>query len=129
MERMMPGKTRAAAVRIFAAALISLVAGACDTMVNRETEQALREYEQKIYVMKNTVTANDEKLVKGQKVKIKVFWGKDWIKIRGYAADVDPLHAEQVLMLYMFKSDFPEDRFSMETLQEKFGEIAQTARQ
>ncbi|MBN1531251.1 MAG: hypothetical protein JXA20_01180 [Spirochaetes bacterium] len=106
-----------------AVAAASLVV-ACDEFIGDEAERALKEYEGKTYIMKSTVTVNDDSLVKGQRVKIKMLWGKDWVKVRGYAADIDPLVAKQVLMLYIFKTDFPGGKFSREHMLEKFREIA-----
>jgi type II secretion system-associated lipoprotein len=124
MKRSFLGKItalRGLTLAVLAAASLIM---ACESFINEETEQALREYEGKTYVIKSTITVNNDSLVKGQRVKIKMLWGKDWVKVRGYAADIDPLAAKQVLMLYMFKADFPGGVFSRERMIEKFREIA-----
>ena len=96
----------------------------CDNFVGKEHETAIRDLENGTYVMKEKVTVNQESLVKGQKIKLKVTWGKDWVRVRGYPADVDPLQTKQVLILYLFENEFAKEKFSINHFMEKLHRVA-----
>lgn len=107
-------------------AIIASVALAvsCSHFFTVQSKAELSEFEKKTLVIANDIKVNQDVLVKGQKIKIKIFTGSDWVKIRGYDANKDPLQAKQVLLIYMFEDEFPEKKFSMEFLAQRLGDIA-----
>lgn len=89
----------------------------------RKDRRAIMDLESGRYVMQTDLTVNAEthaELKKGDEVTLKILTGSDWIKIYGYNASQDPLLAPQVLLLYMFSTDFPDEKFSMPFFQEAF---------
>lgn len=89
----------------------------------RKDRRAIMDLETGRYVMQTDLTVNAERhaeLKKGDEVTLKVLTGSDWIKIYGYNAAIDPLLAPQVLLLYMFSTDFPNEKFSMPFFQDAF---------
>ena len=82
----------------------------------RKDRIALAEYEKPQYVMQRDIVINPESgiyLRKGDLVVLKVKTGTDWVKVWGYNASIDPLQAPPVLMLYLFSTDFENEKFSM----------------
>ena len=88
---------------------------ACSFMPRKERD-ALASFEKGIYIVQKDIVINAEAgvlLRKGSSVTLKVATGSDWVKVYGYDAALDPLSAPQVLMLYMFDTDFTNEKFSM----------------
>lgn len=97
----------------------------CNDFIRKDMEASITELEAGVYTMKDNVTVNEESLVKGQKIKVKVTWGKDWIRVRGFPADVDPLQVKQVLLLYLFQDEFTDKKFTMDSFMKEFNKIVQ----
>ncbi len=110
---------------IFGLVLCSVVAGTgCKTLGKKDTVSTFHYLEKEEYILRKRVSVDERTLKKGEKIRIIVSYDRDWIKVHGYDADIDPLKAERVLLLYLFVEDFPEEKFSQSYFEEKLYEIA-----
>jgi type II secretion system-associated lipoprotein len=116
--------------RILAVLCIALFAVSCDTFLPKdEAAQLVTELEAAEYVLVQDIIAGDRTLAKGTRTKIKVRTHKDWIKVYGYPATENELHARMVLVLYLFKDDFEKEKFNREFFLNKLNERIQNADQ
>ena len=86
----------------------------CDDFITEDIEKKVLEYESAVYVTLTDIQAADKVLPRGTKIKLKMRFDKDWVKVYGYKADVDELLAGQVLILYLFDDSFEDEKFSLE---------------
>ena len=103
--------------RIYALALcpVLMFVLACSFMPRKERD-ALSAYEKGTYIAQQDIVINAESgiyLRKGSAVTLKIATGTDWVKVYGFDAAKDPLTAPQVLILYMFDTDFKNEKFNM----------------
>jgi len=105
------------------------LAVSCAHFFTVESKAQLGEFEKKTFVIKNDIKVDQDVFIKGQKIKVKVFTGSDWVKIRGYNADKDPLRAKQVLLIFMFEDEFPGKKFNMDYFTQRLSDIAVPADQ
>ncbi len=99
--------------RIIAAIAASLlIVPACDVFVPGNDMSALRERENRLYVMKNDLEIDGKKLKKGEDVRIKITTGSDWIKVHAFPARADELKAEYLLLLFVFDDEFEKNKYN-----------------
>ncbi len=85
---------------------------ACSSLVKEKEINALNDYQNFLYKTKQEITASNKTLAKGNKIKIIIKVSSDWVKVYGYNANTDILKSERILILYLFKEDFPKGQFS-----------------
>ena len=111
----------------FHAAVITLCAAAfflpgCE-FLQKKDRSAIQEMAKGEYVMLADVEVNPERNVvlhKGDTVTLKIVTGTEWVKVYGYNAALEPVAAPQVLVLYMYSTDFKDEKFSMPAFEEAF---------
>lgn len=103
---------------------IALLLVSCTPFLAKESLPQLRSYEKSIYVLKQDAVHRDYSLKKGQRVRLHLVTGSDFIKVYCYSADTHILKAERILVLYLFDSDFPKKIFDPGFFEEKLSGIA-----
>ena len=94
----------------------------CATMIDKVHKTKIDEYEKKIYTLLNEEAVVGDPFKKGTKVKLIVVSGSDWVKVYAYDSSEDVLNAKRSLILYLFKEDFPTQKFELNVLEKKLGE-------
>lgn len=102
--------------------IIALMVVACDKFVSKESEKLLKDYESAIYITQADITVGGKSLPKGSRIKIKVRFNKNWVKVYGYSEKVDELVADQVLIVYLFKESFEKEKFNKESFEKELFE-------
>ncbi len=90
---------------------IALFLVSCTPFLTKESIPQLQGYEKRVYTLKQDVAHRDLVIRKGQRVRLHLVHGSDFIKVYCYSADSHILKAERVLVLYLFDSDFPKKVF------------------
>lgn len=94
-----------------------LLIPACSTFIRDEVSESITlKYQAGEFVMLQDLKRNDSVLPANSAVKLIVITGDEWIKIYAYDAKEDLLSSKRILLLYLFESDFPEEKFSQEFL-------------
>ena len=112
--------------KLFAAAFLSAFAlsfAGC-AFIQKKDRSALEEIGRGEYVMLADVEVNAETgavLRKGDTVTLKVVTGTESVKVYGYNAALPAVSAPQVLILYMFSTEFTDEKFSMSEFETSFG--------
>lgn len=109
-----------AAVILLCAAV--LCAPGCEFLQKKDRD-AIQEMGKGEYVMLADVEVNPERNVvlrKGDMVTLKIVSGTEWVKVYGYNTALEPVSAPQVLILYMYSTDFNGEKFSMPAFEEAF---------
>ena len=112
--------------KFFAAALLFSVAfifAGCAFMQKKD-RAAIEELGRGEYVMLADIEVNAETgavLHKGDTVTLKVVTGTESVKVYAYNAALPAVSAPQVLILYMFSTDFTDEKFSMAEFESAFG--------
>ena len=112
---------------LFLSALL-LFAVSCSTFVKENEAEKLVKFEKTDdqfidYILLNDVKTGDHLIKKGEKVRIIITVGGDWIKVYVYRADEDRLLSRRNLALYLFEDDFPDKKYSPDFLREKIYEV------
>lgn len=95
----------------------------CTTFMKDKEVPILKEYENQTYVLKREIKIQDKFIPKGEKVKILVKVGTDWVRIHAYSATGDQLKVQRFLALLMIDEDFPEKIFDKALFDKRFNEI------
>ncbi|MCP4134512.1 MAG: hypothetical protein GY754_26295 [bacterium] len=98
--------------------LFSLLSS-CAGFIPEEADPVLRNYETKIYVMQNEVKIKNRILKAGQRVKIHIVPGDEWIKVYAFPEAGELLKSKRTLILYMFTDEFPEEIFDMKIFEDR----------
>lgn len=117
---------------LFLSALL-LFAVSCSTFVKENEAEKLIKFEKTDdqfidYTLLNDVKTGDHHIKKGEKVRIIITVGGDWIKVYVYRADEDLLLSKRNLALYLFEDDFPDKKYSPDFLREKIYEVVRPLR-
>lgn len=114
--------------KFFAAALLCAAASffAGCAFMQKADRAALQDLGNGEYVMLADADVNAETgavLRKGDTVTLKIITGTDWVKVYGYNTALPAVSAPQVLILYMFSTDFTDEKFSMAEFETAFGRL------
>jgi len=111
------------------AILISFVFSlGCSSFVKDRDAQWLRGYESREnfgpkFVLLKDIEINREKLMKGTVVRIITVTDSDWLKVYVYKATESALKSKRFLALYLFKSDFPNEKFDKATFERELRKV------
>jgi type II secretion system-associated lipoprotein len=94
----------------------------CATMIDQVHRPKVDEFEKKTYTLLNEEAVVGQPFIKGTKVKLVIISGGDWVKVYAYNSNEDVLNAKRSLILYLFKDDFPTQKFELKVLEKKLFE-------
>ncbi len=94
----------------------------CATMIEAVHKTKIDEFEKKTYTLLNEEAVVGEPFKKGTTVKLVIISGSDWVKVYAYNSSEDVLNAKRSLILYLFKDDFPTQKFELKVLEKKLSE-------
>jgi len=80
----------------------------CSSYITKEEKLKLKNYEGE-YILLQDAVRNDIKIIKGERVRVKITATDDYIKVYAMPANVDIVKGEWLLILYLFPDVF-EDR-------------------
>lgn len=104
----------------------------CSSFIPEDDVEKLKFYEsdQNVYhdyIMLKDVKINEFTLEKGTRVRIVISAGDEWVKVYAYKADEDVLKSNRILILHLFDTDFPENKFSREFFDKELALVIQKA--
>ncbi len=100
----------------------------CSSFVKEKEAEKLISYERSgdqfiDYILLQDVQVGDHLIKKGEKVRIIITVGGDWIKVYVYRAEEDLLLSRRNLALYLFEDDFPDKKYDPDFLRGKIHEV------
>ena len=112
----------------FFAIFMFILLPSCSTFVKDNEADKLQLYERAgerfiDYRLLRDVEAGNQSIKKGEKVRIVINAGDDWIKVYVYRAEEDLLLSRRVLALYLFEDDFPDEKYNPGFFREKLHEV------
>ncbi len=108
-------------------AAAALVICGCSHFVEVKDRPFTDDLQKKVYVTLKDVKIEERSLRKGQRINIVIVEKKDWVKLYGIPAEQERLKAEQVLLMYLFKDDFPMKAFDRDFFTSKMKEVVAEA--
>ncbi len=104
---------------------VLFVCVSCDSFfIEKGGVEALKAYENKVYVLKKDIDVGGKKLKKGEDIRIVVSAGKGWVKVHAFPARENELKADRVLVLYLFDDDFQNNKFNIDFFNEQLSAVA-----
>jgi type II secretion system-associated lipoprotein len=101
------------------------LSASCASFFKDDQLNALKKLEENVYVLKADAGEGSRLLRKGDRVKLFVATGKDFIKIYCYPADSDLLKAERTLIVYLFDEDFENKKIDVNRVHEELDKKAE----
>lgn len=100
----------------------------CSSFVKDREAEKLQSYERTgdqfiDYSLLQDVKSGDYLIKKGDKVRILITVGGNWIKVYVYRGDEDLLLSKRVLALFIFEDDFPDEKYNPLFFKEKLHEV------
>lgn len=119
-------------ILLFFAVIPVLFIAACSSFIPDEDVDKLKVYESvngtyQDYIILEEVDRNDLVLEKGERVRILIVTGDEWIKVYAYRSRDDLLKSVRFLVLQMFNDDFPDGKFDREKFDLELGKIVAKA--
>ena len=108
--------------KFFIIKFICLFFISCSSFVKKEDNEVLKQFEEPAYIMQKDVVIGQHVLSKNTKVRLLIISG-DWIKVYAFRYDEDVLKQRRMLLLYLFKDDFPNEKFDVDVFKEKLYEV------
>ncbi len=117
-------------INIFFVITILLLAS-CATFLKKDDVSDLKELERISYILKENIgetSRQGKSLKKGDKIKLYITTGDNFIKVYGYPANISFVKAERFLLLYLFEEDFKDNIFDKDFFREKLNNIVEPAK-
>lgn len=110
---------------IFNAAVVMIfIFTGCSTFIRIEESEAIKlKYQEREFVLQSDLIRGNLTFPKDTSVKLIVNIADDWIKIYAYRSDEELLKSNRLLLFYMFRKDFPDEKFSQEYLDKELLKI------
>ena len=96
-----------------------LIFVSCASFLKDDDVLNLKGYEKDTYTLKEDIGEGNRLIKEGDKVKLLVITGDDFIKVYCYPANIDFVKAERTLLLYLFEDDFEGELFDITVFEEK----------
>ncbi len=97
--------------------IASLLMAGCSTFIpDEESDKISLKYQAGEYLLLSDVIRNDLIFPKNSVVKLIVLTGDDWVKVYAYNSSEELLASNRFIVLYLFDTDFPDEKFSQEYL-------------
>jgi len=88
---------------------------ACSTFIkDKDADRITLKYQEGEYILLDDLTRNNLTLRKNTAVKLLVETSSDWIKVYAYDSTEELLKSTRLILLYLFDSDFPKEKFDQE---------------
>jgi type II secretion system-associated lipoprotein len=104
---------------LFSLIISTLLFFACSSFIKKEEEPKVKEFEKGEYSLLQDAGEGDRFIKKGEKVKLYIIIGDNYIKVFCYSSKIDFVKAQRALLLYVFEEDFEKSKFSLDYFKEK----------
>ncbi|MCL2154990.1 MAG: type II secretion system-associated lipoprotein [Leptospirales bacterium] len=92
-----------------------LTISACASFIKGEDiDRITLKYQEGEYILLDDLTRNNVTLPKNSAVKLLVETSSDWVKIYAYDSNEELLKSTRLILLYLFDTDFPNEKFNQE---------------
>ncbi|MDH7553692.1 MAG: hypothetical protein QHH74_08560 [Spirochaetota bacterium] len=95
----------------------------CSSYITKEEKLSLKKYEGE-YILLRDAVRNDIKIIKGERVRVKITATDDYIKVYAMPATVDIVKGEWILILYLFPDDFEKEKFDLKVFEDRLYQVA-----
>ncbi|MCL1833588.1 MAG: type II secretion system-associated lipoprotein [Leptospirales bacterium] len=96
----------------------------CSTFIRDEDANKITlKYQEGEYLLLEDLTRNNITIPKNRAVKLLVETSSDWIKVYAYDSREELLKSTRVLLIYLFDSDFPNEKFNNELFDSEISKI------
>ncbi|MEW6527164.1 MAG: hypothetical protein AB1444_10900 [Spirochaetota bacterium] len=95
----------------------------CSSYITKEEKLTLKNYEGE-YILLQDAVRNDIKILKGERVRIKITATDDYIKVYAMPAKIDIVKGEWILILYLFPDDFEKEKFDIKVFEDRLYQMA-----
>ncbi|HOJ29874.1 MAG TPA: hypothetical protein PL059_12450 [Spirochaetota bacterium] len=95
----------------------------CSSYITKEEKLKLKNYEGE-YILLQDAVRNDIKIIKGERVRVKITATDDYIKVYAMPANVDIVKGEWLLILYLFPDDFEKEKFDVKVFEDRLYQVA-----
>jgi type II secretion system-associated lipoprotein len=104
---------------IVPALIFAVFLSSCTSFIKKDEEFQIKGFENAEYVLLEDTGEDDRYIRKGEKVKVYIIVGDDYIKVFCYSSKLDFVKAKRTLIVYLFKEDFEKAKFSMDYFKQK----------
>lgn len=105
--------------------VVFFIITSCGKFIRDEEIAFLKGYEGREYKLKKDAGREDIRLKSGDTVKLIVKTGDDSIKVYCYSSKEDFLKTERLLIIYVFREDFTDERFDTGVFEKKLYDIVE----
>jgi len=97
---------------------------ACSTfMKDEDIDRVTLKYQEGEYVLIDELKRDNVSLPKNTAVKLLVETSSDWVKIYAYDSKEELLKSTRLILLYLFDTDFPNERFDQELFDSEMNKL------
>ena len=97
---------------------------ACSTfMKDEDIDRVTLKYQEGEYVLIDELKRDNVSLPKNSAVKLLVETSSDWVKIYAYDSKEELLKSTRLILLYLFDTDFPNERFDQELFDSEMNKL------
>jgi len=101
-----------------------LAVSACSSFIkDADVDKITLKYQEGEYVLIEELKRNELTLAKNTAVKLLVETSSDWVKVYAYDSREELLKSTRLLLLYLFDSDFPKEKFNHEFFDAELGKL------
>ncbi len=109
---------------LIAVVILTVFITGCSSFLREGDSDSIRlKYQDRDFILLSDLVRNNATIPEGSSVRLVAVTADEWIKIYAYRSEEELLKSNRLLLLYMFKKDFPEERFSQERLDKEISKI------
>ncbi|MCX8123806.1 MAG: hypothetical protein N3F66_06540 [Spirochaetes bacterium] len=94
----------------------------CSSFITKEQQRNLKNYQGE-YILLQDATRGDNKIPKGERVRVKITATEDYIKVYAMPVKVDIVKGEWILILYLFPDDFENETFNNKVFEDRLYQV------
>lgn len=94
----------------------------CSSFITKEQQSKLKNYEGE-YILLQDAVRGDNKIPKGERVRVKITATEDYIKVYAMSVKVDIVKGEWILILYLFPDDFEKEQFDNKYFEDRLYQV------
>ena len=104
--------------------VVSLLVTGCSSFIpDEDVERITLKYQAGEYVLLQDLNRNNIIFPKNSPVKLIVLAGDDWVKVYVYNSSEELLASKRLILLHMFETDFPEEKFNQELFETELAKL------
>ncbi len=98
----------------------------CSSFITKEQRSNIKNYEGE-YILLQDAVRGDNKIPRGERVRVKITATEDYIKVYAMSVKVDVVKGEWILILYLFPDDFEKEQFENKYFEDRLYQVVKPA--